>query len=169
MRDDARLRQDEDVLRTGTDVEASGSTPCATDVPQVYSASRSPPPHTAFFFNPLHETPMIRAFPPKGFNYPIPRTWPGMLSEPLPLVADQWRGATEEDKDSWRGFRVVTRAIAQQVEERQDLVEYPALFQRLPSTSKSCTPVSTTRFSTTRRALITTTSSRCLDSLPFAA
>lgn len=44
------LRQQDDVLRTGADVEASGSTPCATDVPQVYSASRSRPPHTAFLF-----------------------------------------------------------------------------------------------------------------------
>lgn len=38
-----------------------------------------------FLFNPS-ETPIIRAFP-YSFNYPIPRIWPGMTSEPPPSVA----------------------------------------------------------------------------------
>jgi len=53
-------------------------------------------------FNPLYETPMIRAFP-RGFNYRVPRGWPVTnLSEP-----------ECDDGSDWQGFRVVTRLLAE--------------------------------------------------------
>jgi hypothetical protein len=57
-------------------------------------------------FNPLYETPMIRAFP-RGFNHPIPRGWPvTSLSEP---DCDEW----DDDGSNWQDFRVVTRLLAE--------------------------------------------------------
>lgn len=61
-------------------------------------------------FNPLFETPMIRAFP-KGFNHPIPRGWP--VTELAQLECPEW----EDDGIDWQGFRAVTRALAQQKDE----------------------------------------------------
>ncbi|KFY88162.1 hypothetical protein V498_06888 [Pseudogymnoascus sp. VKM F-4517 (FW-2822)] len=57
-------------------------------------------------YNPLYETPMIRAFP-CGFNHYIPRCWPvpnGIIPE-----CDPW----DEDGSDWQGFRVVTRLLAE--------------------------------------------------------
>lgn len=57
-------------------------------------------------YNPLYETPMIRAFP-WGFNHYIPRGWPvpnGIIPE-----CDPW----DEDGSDWQGFRVVTRLLAE--------------------------------------------------------
>ncbi len=57
-------------------------------------------------FNPLYETPMIRAFP-RGFNYPIPRGWPvtGLTQPECP----EW----DDSGGNWQGFRAVVRALAQ--------------------------------------------------------
>ncbi|KAK7743718.1 hypothetical protein SLS62_010497 [Diatrype stigma] len=57
-------------------------------------------------FNPLYETPMIRAFP-RGFNYPIPRGWPVTgLSQP------DCPGWDDDDGGHWQGFRAVVRVLA---------------------------------------------------------
>lgn len=69
-------------------------------------------------FTPLHETPMIRSFP-RGFNYPLPRTW--LVHKPeLPDLglAQPWSGLSEADKDRWRGFRIVARELAQDQNHR---------------------------------------------------
>lgn len=69
-------------------------------------------------FTPLHETPMIRSFP-RGFNYPLPRTW--LVHKPeLPDLglALPWSGLSEADKDRWRGFRIVARELAQDQNHR---------------------------------------------------
>lgn len=56
-------------------------------------------------FNPLYETPMIRALP-RGFNYPIPRGWPVTgLAQPL---CPDW----DDDGGYWQGLRAVLRVLA---------------------------------------------------------
>lgn len=60
-------------------------------------------------FIPLYETPMIRAFP-DGFNYPIPRGWPTPERGDQPYYVGPWDN--EEEKDKWRGFRIVTQEVA---------------------------------------------------------
>ncbi len=63
-------------------------------------------------FSPLYETPMIRAFP-RGFNYPLPRTWLINRQELLDMgLAHPWSDLSEADKDRWRGFRIVARELA---------------------------------------------------------
>ena len=57
-------------------------------------------------YNPLYETPMIRAFP-RGFNHYIPRGWP-IIRTCVPECND-WN----EDGSDWQGFRVVTRLLAE--------------------------------------------------------
>jgi hypothetical protein len=59
-----------------------------------------------WIYNPLYETPMIRAFT-YGFNHRIPRSWP--LSESITPECDEW----EEDGSDWQGFRTVTRVLAE--------------------------------------------------------
>lgn len=54
----------------------------------------------------LYEIPMIRALP-SNFNYPIPHTWPLELNE-----QKTWESSSEAEKDTWRGFRAVTRTLA---------------------------------------------------------
>ncbi|KAH6659011.1 hypothetical protein BKA67DRAFT_640346 [Truncatella angustata] len=57
-------------------------------------------------FNPLYETPMIRAFP-QGFNSPIPRGWP-VPNDSLPECP-----AWENTGSDWQGFRIVSSVLAQ--------------------------------------------------------
>ncbi|KFX97115.1 hypothetical protein O988_05024 [Pseudogymnoascus sp. VKM F-3808] len=59
-----------------------------------------------WIYNPLYETPMIRAFP-YGFNHIIPRSWP--LSENITPECDEW----EEEGTDWQGFRTVTRVLTE--------------------------------------------------------
>ncbi|KFY19068.1 hypothetical protein V493_08164 [Pseudogymnoascus sp. VKM F-4281 (FW-2241)] len=59
-----------------------------------------------WIYNPLYETPMIRAFP-RGFNHYIPRSWP--LPGNIVPECDEW----DEDGGDWQGFRTVTRVLAE--------------------------------------------------------
>ncbi|KFY05557.1 hypothetical protein V492_08454 [Pseudogymnoascus sp. VKM F-4246] len=59
-----------------------------------------------WLYNPLYETPMIRAFP-RGFNYHIPRTWP--ITDTFTPECNEW----DEDGSDWQGFRTVTRVLAE--------------------------------------------------------
>ncbi|KAL5347109.1 hypothetical protein ACLOAV_008252 [Pseudogymnoascus australis] len=59
-----------------------------------------------WIYNPLYETPMIRAFP-RGFNHYIPRTWP--LPDNTVPECNEW----DEDGSDWQGFRTVTRVLAE--------------------------------------------------------
>lgn len=56
-----------------------------------------------FIFNPLYETPMVRSLP-YGFNYPIPRGWPGAHAF---VYNPPW------NHKQWRGFRQVIRCLAE--------------------------------------------------------
>lgn len=101
------LQQQDVVIRTNHDVDAFTNALSHKRFPNLQRVTITPVAH-GFLFSPRYETPMIRAFPP-GFNYPIPRTWPGMLSEPPDAVPQPLE---EEEKNKWRGFWAVTRAIA---------------------------------------------------------
>ncbi|KAL2823033.1 hypothetical protein BJX63DRAFT_417418 [Aspergillus granulosus] len=76
-------------------------------LPALKRVTITPVAH-GWIFNPLYETPMIRAFP-KGFNYPIPRGWPHIPGGDLKPAAEAWenKGARKQ----FRGFGIVTRAL----------------------------------------------------------
>lgn len=57
-------------------------------------------------YNPLYETPMIRAFP-RGFNHYIPCGWP-VPGNFIPQC-DEW----DDYGSDWQGFRVATRLLAE--------------------------------------------------------
>lgn len=75
---------------------------------------------------PLYRTPMIRSFPP-GFEYPRPNAWPASTRhdplDALPWISDGppgsyermygVRSSFEEYRNRWRGYRAVTRALAE--------------------------------------------------------
>lgn len=70
-----------------------------------------------FLFTPAYQTPMIRAFPP-GFNYPLSRGWPspeyyGHAAMADPWVSDSLTVRSEDVRAKWRGYCVVTRALAE--------------------------------------------------------
>ncbi|OJJ96273.1 hypothetical protein ASPACDRAFT_47043 [Aspergillus aculeatus ATCC 16872] len=106
--------QQAEVLIRQSDVEAL-----------VYGLRRFPaleritliPAAHGWLYQPLYETPMIRAFP-NGFNYPIPRGWPTAAEgDPTP-EAEDWSTLPEKAKGQWRGVRLVLRALAQHSDHR---------------------------------------------------
>lgn len=107
------LQQQEDVLVFGSDVDAL-----------LYGLKRFPalrrmtitPGAHGWIFAPLYETPMIRALP-KGFNYPIPRSWPTTRDGKTEPEIGRWEDSDEAEKNKWRGFRVVTCVLAQHEED----------------------------------------------------
>ncbi|CAH0034520.1 unnamed protein product [Clonostachys rhizophaga] len=66
-----------------------------------------------FLFTPLYETPMIRDFP-KGFNYPIPRSWPSDLGKTDSRPVHRWPRFHQTSKMIWYGIRVVLKDLALQ-------------------------------------------------------
>lgn len=121
-------RQQIDVLYTSEDEEAF-----------LYGLRRFPalkrvtitPAAHGYVFHPLYETPMIRSFP-KGFIYPIPRTWPMAQMERRigPEFAYQWASMMERQKDRYRAFRIVTRTLA---EEKHNVSELLVQSNYLPT------------------------------------
>lgn len=69
---------------------------------------------------PLFKTPMIRAFP-AGFEYPQPTAWPPAPGKALPWIGEDGtyereygiRSNAEAYRNRWRGYRAVTRALAE--------------------------------------------------------
>ncbi|KAL6910198.1 hypothetical protein GGI43DRAFT_426975 [Trichoderma evansii] len=95
------VRQQDDMIAHRADVEAFRY--ALQRFPALRRVTVTPAAH-GWLFTPLYETPMIRAFP-YGFNYPIPRGWPTKLPNLAP-----W----EDSKARWRGYCLVTRALAQE-------------------------------------------------------
>ncbi|EEU36944.1 uncharacterized protein NECHADRAFT_42016 [Fusarium vanettenii 77-13-4] len=62
---------------------------------------------------PFYPTPMIRSLP-RGLIYPIPRGWPVAEEQSNRPYAKSWDG---EEKAKWRGFCLVTQAVAQHQRE----------------------------------------------------
>lgn len=102
------LRQQDEVIHSGADAEAF-----QYGLERFTSLKRvaiTPFTH-GLWLTPLYETPMIRAFP-RGFSYPIPRTW-GLSIWHRGPVEHRWNQMTEDGKDRWRGFRIATRELAE--------------------------------------------------------
>lgn len=70
-------------------------------------------------FIPWYETPMIRDLP-YGLIYPIPRGWPMTSEHSNRPFADPWDN--EEEKNKWRGFRLIVRTLAQHQHHITDFV-----------------------------------------------
>ncbi|KAK2616270.1 hypothetical protein QQS21_000704 [Conoideocrella luteorostrata] len=112
---DLLLQQDQ-VLRSGADIEAFKYG--LSRFPALRRVTVSPAVH-GYLFTPLYQTPMMRMYP-AGFNYPIPRGWPTREMErqtedgaqEMPTWTDNIHHDTERIKNKWRGFRVVTRLLA---------------------------------------------------------
>ncbi|RSL84615.1 hypothetical protein CDV31_016682 [Fusarium ambrosium] len=62
---------------------------------------------------PFYPTPMIRSLP-RGLIYPIPRGWPVAEEQANRPYAQSWDG---EEKAKWRGFCLVSQAVAQHQRE----------------------------------------------------
>ncbi|KAK5994469.1 hypothetical protein PT974_04944 [Cladobotryum mycophilum] len=104
------VREDDNVIATGADIEALRYGP--RRFPSLRMVTVTPATH-GWLFSPLYKTPMIREFP-YGFNYPIPRGWPTFGDADIPIEAKSWAIETEAVK--WRGYRVVTRVLAEERE-----------------------------------------------------
>ncbi|KAJ5815014.1 hypothetical protein N7474_006791 [Penicillium riverlandense] len=112
------LRQQEDVLAATSDEEAF-----LYGLKQFSTLKRvtiTPAAH-GHLFAPFYPTPMIRAFP-KGFNYPIPRGWPTSGEHEIPPLAFLWQNLDEGYKEKYRGFRIVTRVLAEEEHNVSELI-----------------------------------------------
>lgn len=70
-------------------------------------------------FRPFYETPMIRDLP-YGFIYPIPRPWPASESDcGAEHTYPPWE---DEEKNHWRGLRVVLDTLAQHLHRITEFV-----------------------------------------------
>ncbi|KAF9879264.1 hypothetical protein CkaCkLH20_03497 [Colletotrichum karsti] len=103
------LQQQSEVLATEADRIAFDWVLDNDRFPNLRRITVTPVAH-GMIFNPLYPTPMIREFP-YGFNYPLPRSWPTPYKRSS-IGAGDW--ATDADKDRYRGFCIVTRALARQ-------------------------------------------------------
>lgn len=116
------LRQQEDVLRSGADVQVLQEYGLSGRYfPSLKRITVTATAH-GLLFNPRYETPMIRAFP-YGFNYPIPMSWPGIHPDAPEPVMQAWDSLTEFEKDTWRGFRVVTQSLARIYRQQDEQLE----------------------------------------------
>lgn len=100
------LRQQDDVIARGADVEAFRY--ALQQFPALQTVTVTPAAH-GWLFTPLYETPMIRAFP-YGFNYPIPRGWPVTRCGEDGERLAPW----EDSKTRWRGYCLLTKVLAQE-------------------------------------------------------
>ncbi|KAL7921791.1 hypothetical protein ACQKWADRAFT_294473 [Trichoderma austrokoningii] len=105
------LRQQDDVIARGADVEAFRY--ALRQFPALQTVTITPAAH-GWLFNPLYQTPMIRAFP-YGFNYPIPRGWPVTRATEETEELAPW----EDSKARWRGYCELTRVLAQEREHHR--------------------------------------------------
>lgn len=116
------LQQQEQVLASEADIEALRYG--LQRFPSLRRITITPAAH-GWLFSPLYETPMIRAFP-YGFNYAIPRGWPTRdigYGQPVPTPWNEdGDSQTEAEKNKWRGFRIVTRVLAEQEHHISELV-----------------------------------------------
>ncbi|KAK7960322.1 hypothetical protein PG988_011536 [Apiospora saccharicola] len=100
------LIQQNRVLATQADVDALAYG--LTRFPALRRITITAAAH-GLLYEPLYQTPMIRAFP-WGFNYPIPRGWP--MGSPMcstPAKVPPW---DEAHKRRWRGVSAVLHALA---------------------------------------------------------
>ncbi|KAF3480711.1 uncharacterized protein GIQ15_06058 [Arthroderma uncinatum] len=122
------VRVQKAVLASGADISAFRYG--LEQFPALKRVTLTPVAH-GWLFAPLYKTPMIQDFP-YGFNYPIPRGWPILSRGEKSMEACPWGVSSgETQKNQWRGFRAVTRALAQQAHHHHVLefsVEVNQLF-----------------------------------------
>ncbi|XEU94725.1 hypothetical protein FSHL1_000009 [Fusarium sambucinum] len=104
------IQQQDNVIECDADEQAFRYALQESLFPHLEKVIVTPAAH-GFLFFPLYETPMIRAFP-RGFVYPIPRGWTcaGNGDDDVPQPAEPWED--EKEKRKWRGFRIVSRLLA---------------------------------------------------------
>ncbi|KAL6399660.1 F-box domain, cyclin-like [Ilyonectria robusta] len=127
------IQQQDEVLASGADIDAFRYG--LERFPSLIRVTITPATH-GFLFSPLYQTPMIRSFP-YGFNYLIPRnTWPTIEhDEPEAHLWNDGGPGDEEMKNQWRGFRVITRILAQ--EPHHNISEFVVNVHRL-NTGLNC-------------------------------
>ena len=104
-------RQQEEVIQMGSDIECLRKALTANWFPSLKRVTITPAAH-GMLFNPLYETPMIRAFP-FGFNYAMARGWPVFTHRSnTSIKMPAWDEEEEQSKEQWRGFRLVTDLLA---------------------------------------------------------
>lgn len=105
------LLQQRGVLASGADVNTFKFG--LEQFPALRRITITPAAH-GWLYQPLYDTPMIRAFP-YGFNYPVARGWP--IVEASSGEASPWNhddgDDNEAEKNQWRGFRAITRALVE--------------------------------------------------------
>uniref|UniRef100_A0A8H7TTD1 F-box domain-containing protein n=1 Tax=Bionectria ochroleuca TaxID=29856 RepID=A0A8H7TTD1_BIOOC len=100
--------EQEDIISAGEDIRAFRT--ALYRFPNLKKVTVTPVCH-GFLFTPLYETPMIRDFP-KGFNYPIPRSWPSYVGRAGYLNVNRWPSFHEASKVTWNAVRVVLKDLA---------------------------------------------------------
>lgn len=103
------LEQQDQVLQSSPTLDEEALRYALSHFPHLRKITLTPATH-GFLFIPLYRTPLIRQLPP-GLNYPIPRGWPTSEHIQPPSEAPLWQ--SEEVKNKWRGFRIITRVLAQ--------------------------------------------------------
>ena len=106
-------REQQDVISSGADVAALRHG--LARFPALRTITITPAVHGYNITFPLYDTPTIRFFPP-GFNYPLPRGWPTTGEAESVIHMPPWAnedGGREDERDKWRGFRIVLRELAQ--------------------------------------------------------
>ena len=106
-------REQQDVISSGADVAALRHG--LARFPALRTITITPAVHGYNITFPLYDTPTIRSFPP-GFNYPLPRGWPTTGEAESVIHMPPWAnedGGREDERDKWRGFRIVLRELAQ--------------------------------------------------------
>ncbi|KAH7140069.1 hypothetical protein B0J13DRAFT_609188 [Dactylonectria estremocensis] len=113
------IQQQDEVLASGADIDAFRyGLECFPSLTRITITLAT----YGFPFLPLHQTPMIRSFP-YGFNYLIPRTWPTIEhDEPEAHLWNNEGPSDEEIKNKWRGFRVITRILAQELHNISEFI-----------------------------------------------
>lgn len=111
------LQQQEHVITTEADIEAFRYG--LEHFTSLQRVTITPTAH-GVLYEPLYETPMIRAFP-RGFNYPIPCSWP-LYEIGRPYTLQSWDNDDESDKSRWRGFSIATGELTTFGQRVKDLV-----------------------------------------------
>ncbi|KAL2683338.1 hypothetical protein Neosp_007808 [[Neocosmospora] mangrovei] len=104
------VQEQEHVIATDSDAEALKYG--LPRFPNLRTITLTPVAHGRPY-RPFYPTPMIRSLP-RGLIYPIPRGWPVAEEQSNYPYAESWDG---EEKAKWRGFCLVTQAVAQRQRE----------------------------------------------------
>ncbi|CAI6091164.1 unnamed protein product [Clonostachys chloroleuca] len=100
--------QQEDIICDGQHIRAFRT--ALYRFPNLKKVTITPVCH-GFLFTPLYETPMIRDFP-RGFNYPIPRSWPSYVGRAGYFNANRWLSFHEASKITWNAVHFVLKDLA---------------------------------------------------------